>query len=500
QAMDFHGRNGALATIVLTKSTDPLRYGIVITEQDGRVRKILEKPSWGEVFSDTINTGIYVFNSEIFRHIPAETNYDFAKDLFPDLLNKKEKLFGWTGHGYWKDIGTLAEYRQVHEEILNGDIECEIKGERKGAIGRDVWVGKNVRIHPDAKLKNSVVIGNNVTIEDDVEIANSVIGDDCYIDSGAKIVRSVLWNKNVIEKEVDIKECVLGSGNKVRWKSYLGVGSVISDNCFIGKESIIKPEVKLWPDKKVDDFSIVSSSLVWGERWSNRLFDIYGITAAANLELTPEIGAKIGSAYASTLPKGGYVLISRDYHRSSFVVERAIMSGILSAGVNIYDFRVMPLPVTKYVAKSLQVVGGLHIRKSPYDEKMIDIKFFDKDGMDISLNQEKTIESSFFREEFRRVENDEVGIVSYPPRALEYYLDGLKKNIDFDIIKQKKFKIVIDYSFGISSNIFPSVPGELNCEVIALNGYFDEKRLTRDQNKFENDLEKLSLTVRTLKA
>lgn len=500
QAIDFHNNNDSLATILLTKSTEPLRYGIVITEPDGRIKKILEKPSWGEVFSDTINTGIYIFKSEIFKYIPDETNYDFSKNLFPDILAKKERFFGWCGNGYWIDIGTLAEYRKVHEDILNGEIDCDIKGERKGTIGRDVWVGKNVRIHPGAKLKDSVVIGNNVTIEENVEIANSVIGDDCYIDSGAKIIRSILWNKNVIEKEVDIKECVLGTGNKVRWKSYIGVGAVISDNCFIGKESIIKPEVKLWPDKKVEDFSIVSSSLVWGERWSNRLFDIYGITAAANIELTPEIGAKIGSAYASTLPKGSYILISRDYHRSSFVAERAIMAGIMSAGVNIYDFRVMPLPVTKYVAKSLQVAGGLHIRKSPYDERMIDIKFFDKDGMDISLSYEKTIESSFFREEFRRVENDMVGIVSYPPRALEYYIEGLKKNIEFDIIKQKKFKIVIDYSYGLTSNIFPSILGELNCEVIALNGYFDEKRLTRDQNKFESDLEKLASTVKTLKA
>ncbi len=500
QAIDFHNNNDALATILLTKSTDPLRYGIVITEPDGRVKKLLEKPSWGEVFSDTINTGIYIFKPDIFNFIPDDTDYDFAKNLFPDLLNKNKKLFGFVASGYWKDIGTLAEYRKVHEDILNGEIDCDIRGERKGTIGRDVWVGKNVKIHPGAKLKDSVVIGNNVTIEDGVEIANSVIGNDCYIDSGAKIVRSILWDKNVIEKEVDIKECVLGSGNKVRWKSYIGVGAVISDNCFIGKESIIKPEVKLWPDKKVDDFSIVSSSLVWGERWSNRLFDIYGITAAANLELTPEIGAKIGAAYASTLPKDSYILISRDYHRSSFVIERAIMAGILSTGVNIYDFRIMPLPVTKYVAKSLQVAGGLHIRKSPYDERMIDMKFFDKDGMDISLRQEKTIESSFFREEFRRVENDKVGVITYPPRALEYYLDGFRKSVDFDTIKQKKFKIVIDYSFGNSLNILPSILGELNCEVIALNGYLDEKKLTRDQIKFENDLENLSSTVKTLKA
>ncbi|HPN65541.1 MAG TPA: NDP-sugar synthase, partial [Candidatus Goldiibacteriota bacterium] len=199
-AIESHKKNKAIATIVLTKSTDPLRYGIVVTEKDGRVAKLLEKPSWGEVFSDTINTGIYIFEPEIFKSIPENTDYDFAKQLFPDLLAKKKALYGFTGDGYWKDIGTLAEYRQVHEDILKGEIECEIKGERTGKVGRDIWVGKNVKISPKAKFRDAVVIGNNVTIEEGAEIASSVIGDNCYIDSGAKIVKSIIWDNNVIEK------------------------------------------------------------------------------------------------------------------------------------------------------------------------------------------------------------------------------------------------------------------------------------------------------------
>ncbi|HRU38541.1 MAG TPA: sugar phosphate nucleotidyltransferase, partial [Candidatus Goldiibacteriota bacterium] len=500
EALEFHRKKSALATIVLTKSTDPLRYGIVVTEKDGRVTRLLEKPSWGEVFSDTINTGIYVFSPRIWENIPDDTNFDFSKDLFPLLLREKKAIYGFTGSGYWKDIGTLAEYRHAHEEILSGAIDCPIKGERKGGIGRDVWTGKDVKIAASVKLTGSVVIGDRTVIEEGAEISDSVIGPDCYIDSGAKIVKSVIWDKNTIEKETDIKEAVIGSRNKIRWKAYIGVGAVISDNCFIGKETIVKPEVKLWPGKKVDDYSIVSSSLIWGERWSNRLFDIYGITAAANTELTPEIGAKIGAAYASALAKGAYVLISRDYHRSSFMIERGIMSGILSAGVNIYDARIMPLPVTKYIAKSLKVAGGMHIRKSPYDAKMIDIKFFDSEGLDISLSQEKSIESSFFREEYRRVENDKVGVISYPPRAVEYYREGFMKCVNTDAIKKRAFRVIIDYSNSSALHIFPSILGELNCEVIALNAYTDERHLTRTGEKFRESLEKISEMVKTLKA
>lgn len=500
EAVNFHKKKKAISTIIMTKAADPLRYGIIITEKDGAIVKFLEKPSWGEVFSDTINTGIYVLSPKVFEHLPEDTNYDFSKNLFPDILNKKLPIFGYTCEGYWKDIGTLSEYKQVHEQLLKGDIECDIKGERKGKLGSDVWLGKNVKIAPTAKLKESIVIGNDCVIEDGAELSNVVIGDNCVIGKGAKIVTTIMWNNNKIGAECDIKEVVIGSGNTIKDRAYIGVGAVISDNCVIGMDAIIKPEVKIWPDKMVEDGAVLSSSLVWGERWSSRIFDAYGITALINIEMNPHIGAKIGMAYGMTYPKGSYVLISRDYHRSSLMIERAIMSGILSMGVNIYDFRISPLPVTKYVAKSLKVAGGLHIRKSPYDEKMIDIKFFDAEGMDISLSQEKTIESAFFKEEYRVVDDDKVGALSFAPRALEYYTDGFMKFIDKAKIQAKNFKVVIDYSYSNTVNIFPPILGELNCDVIALNTFWNEKKLTKSAEVFEESLAKLADTVKTLKA
>jgi mannose-1-phosphate guanylyltransferase/phosphomannomutase len=131
---------------------------------------------------------------------------------------------------------------------------------------------------------------------------------------------------------------------------------------------------------------------------------------------------------------------------------------------------------------------------------MIDIKFFDSEGMDISLSQEKSIESSFFREEYRRAENDKVGVISYPPRADEYYREGFMKSVDVEAIKKKHFKVIIDYSHSNALNIFPSILGELNCEAIALNAYMDEKHLTKTGVKFQESLEKMAEMVKTLKA
>ena len=95
EALVFHRARRALVTIVLTKVTNPLDYGVVITEEDGRIKRFLEKPGWGEVFSDTVNTGIYLIEPEVFRYYEKDQAVDFSKDLFPLLLKAGEPLYGY---------------------------------------------------------------------------------------------------------------------------------------------------------------------------------------------------------------------------------------------------------------------------------------------------------------------------------------------------------------------------------------------------------------------
>src|ERR1043165_1697341 len=112
-AIAFHEEKKAIATIVLTRVKNPLQYGVVITGDDGRIERFLEKPSWGEVFSDTINTGIYILEPEAFKRIPYKREFDFSKDLFPELLEERAGLYGYIAQGYWRDIGNLGEYHEA---------------------------------------------------------------------------------------------------------------------------------------------------------------------------------------------------------------------------------------------------------------------------------------------------------------------------------------------------------------------------------------------------
>ena len=128
---DFHTRKHSKLSIGLTSVENPLQFGVVIANEDEEIEKFLEKPSWGEVFSDTINTGIYIIEPEILNYIPENENFDFAKDLFPLLMEKKIALMGHNLSGYWRDVGNPESYREVYEDILNKSVEFTIDGYKK---------------------------------------------------------------------------------------------------------------------------------------------------------------------------------------------------------------------------------------------------------------------------------------------------------------------------------------------------------------------------------
>src|SRR5436189_181883 len=134
-----HKEKGAAVTIGLKSVENPLEFGIVVTDSDGRIERFLEKPSWGQVFSDTINTGIYVLEPEVLRHVPTDRPFDFSKELFPLLLEMGRPLYGSVMEGYWQDIGNLDQYRQANFDALDENVRLNIPG--LGIRGNG-WLGE----------------------------------------------------------------------------------------------------------------------------------------------------------------------------------------------------------------------------------------------------------------------------------------------------------------------------------------------------------------------
>src|SRR5919202_6112234 len=140
----FHEEKSTEATMVLKGVENPLDFGIVITEDDGRISRFLEKPAWGQVFSDTVNTGIYVLEPSVLQEIPPEGEYDFAKELFPKLLEEKRPLYGYITEGYWEDIGTLEQYLSAQPDILAG----RVRGVRPPGtrLRENIYVGRRAQV------------------------------------------------------------------------------------------------------------------------------------------------------------------------------------------------------------------------------------------------------------------------------------------------------------------------------------------------------------------
>ena len=162
EVVRWHRAKGAAATMVLKRMKDPLEFGIVMTAEDGRIERFLEKPTWGQVFTDTINTGMYVLEPEVLDLIPPDQPYDFSSELFPLMLDKGLPLFGFVTDAYWADVGNSEAFLEAQQDALNGRVALDIPGFE---LRPSVWVGEDVSVDAAARLRPPVLIGDNTRIE-----------------------------------------------------------------------------------------------------------------------------------------------------------------------------------------------------------------------------------------------------------------------------------------------------------------------------------------------
>src|SRR6185436_16944451 len=248
------------------------------------------------------------------------------------------------------------------------------------------------------------------------------------------------WDDVVIGPDTTVQEAVIGARTHIADRAHIGEGAIIGDDCQIGHASVVHSNVKVWPHKRIEDGAVLSTSFIWGDVWARRLFGAYGITGLCNREITPELATRIGAAYGAYLGEGAYVTTSRDAHMASRMIKRALISGLLSAGVKVGDLRTAPIPVVRYELGQEGEGGGVHVRQSPFDPQLIDIKLLDKTGVDLTNGQERAIEQLFLREDFNRSTPDRVGDLITPPRAQEYYRAGFLKAIDTALLQNSKLK------------------------------------------------------------
>jgi NDP-sugar pyrophosphorylase family protein len=220
-----HKEKGALSTIALSLVDDPSEYGIVLMNEEGRITRFLEKPKGEVIFSNSANTGVYVFEPEVFELIPRNTFYLFGKQFFPQMLDQKRALYGHLTASYWKDVGNLQIYQQTHIDALAG--RCDMKFPMK-EVRKYVWIGENVEIDPSAEIAYPVAIGNNCRIEAGAKVLeNTVLGHGCAVERGAVVKQSILWDGAVAMRDTWLERCVVGKDCHVKTNAAIFDGVIV---------------------------------------------------------------------------------------------------------------------------------------------------------------------------------------------------------------------------------------------------------------------------------
>ncbi|MHB8780543.1 MAG: sugar phosphate nucleotidyltransferase [Candidatus Geothermincolia bacterium] len=249
---DFHRSRGALATMVLTEVDDPSKYGVVITEPDGRVNSFQEKPPRGTELSRVANSGIYMFEPEIFDLMPpAGDFYDFGTQLYPMMLERGLPLFGYEHDDYWNDVGSLEEYRRGNFDALAGRVRVDIPGVR---IADDIWVGDGTVIEEGVLMVGPICVGDGCRVRAGAKLYGPlIIGDGTVIDSGALIYRGIKWGGGRVGSDASLLDCIVGHFAEIGAGAALLANAVIGHRSVIGERSVIHPSVRVMSGSVVAD-------------------------------------------------------------------------------------------------------------------------------------------------------------------------------------------------------------------------------------------------------
>jgi mannose-1-phosphate guanylyltransferase/phosphomannomutase len=494
----FHKENGALVTVGLTRVPDPLEFGIVIADEDGRIQRFLEKPTWGQVFSDTVNTGVYIMEPEVLAEVSAKESVDWSHDVFPKLLARGAPIFGYISDKYWEDVGTLESYLKAQADVLNRKVEVDIAGFE---VSPGVWIAEGADVDPDAVLKGPLVIGDYAKIEAGATVREySVIGANVVVKEGAFIHRAVVHNNVFVGQGTTLRGCVVGKNTDVMRLARIEEAAVIGDECVVEPEAYISAGVKVYPFKTIEAGAVVNTSVVWESRGQRTLFGQRGVSGLINVEVTPELCVRLASAYATMLRKGSTVTTSRDVSRAARTLKRAVQSALNASAINVMDLEALPLPVARYETARSDYSGGIALRTTPGDSQSIDIIFLDERGAELSQAAQRRLERVFSRQEFRRAFPGEIAELSYPPRVVEWYTHELLRSVNLNGVRDADLKVVADCAGGTVSLVLPTLLGRIGIEVHTLNNRLDEVTPTQTVAQQRAGMQRLAEVVSSSRA
>ena len=462
----FHEEKGSEATMVLKSVENPLDFGIVILEEDGKISRFLEKPAWGQVFSDTVNTGIYLLEPSVMDEIPKEGEYDFSKELFPKLLEAGRPMYGYVTEDYWEDIGTLEQFASAQRDVLDGRVkDVRPPGTR---LRENIFVGRRAEV-PDEELEGPVVIGENARIDPGAKISPyTVIADNVVVSAGASIERSIVADGTYIGEGAELKDTLVGRNSYVQARARILERSALGDDVIVGEGATIAPDVKVYPHKTIEAGANVTQSLIYETMGLRTIFKGGVVTGKFNVNLTPEFVTRLASSFGTTLDPGAVVTLGRDSSRAAQVAKRAMTAALLGTGIHIRDLRASHAGVVRHDVLSGRSSAGAHVRAGA-DPGDVEILFFASEATPMTEGDQRSVEKAFVREEYRRAHGEDIGELIYPGRVVEQFVERLERVVDRE--KTSGATIVVDFFGGVAGLVASSVFSRLGVGAVVMEGF-----------------------------
>lgn len=243
--MRLHRRNKAVAGLALTPVEDPTVYGVVETDDEGRVKRFIEKPSRDKVTTNMINAGIYILEPEVLGYVAPSTFSMFERDVFPPLLERGGAVYGYPFRDYWIDMGTPEKYLKLQHDLLQRH------------LGKDATFDGRVHVHPSARIEGPAVIGADCLIDGNSIVRGpAVLGAGCHLEEGATTEGVVLWQGCQIGKGAKLRNCVIASRCSIGAESEIPDGCILGDDVRITKGVKLSSGTKVWPGRTIEPGTI----------------------------------------------------------------------------------------------------------------------------------------------------------------------------------------------------------------------------------------------------
>jgi len=392
-ALAFHREKKAAATLLLKRQVQLLDYGLVMLKGNGAIDRFIEKPSWQQVFSDLVNTGVYIIDPSILDEIPVGGTCDFAKNLFPSLLKRGAPIYGVEMDGYWCDIGDPEAYLRCHHDALDDKISL-FASAIQSEIGEDVniiapcYIGEHVTIAQNCTIGPYTILGAETSIGNDAVVERSLI-DGARIDDNADTMGAIVCRGATIKQGAQLAEF-----------SVVGEGSVI------GEHTVLHEHCRIWPNKEIDANEQICGSIMSGQVRTTLQFDGHGqIAGELGVDFTPEFCLRLGAAIAGAA--NGKIGIGYSGGQSARIYAELLAGACNSAGVDVMKHDAPSAAAAAFAASEYSLDMSIFVRQQKH---RLTVSLFDNYGISIDRDMERKLESNTKRGDFIVASSDKTGV------------------------------------------------------------------------------------------